>query len=220
MPPVAEEPGFGTIPASVSAAWLESSDHPVAKRLREEFPELTVYERRMLIFFLTSALGNGAVAARMAGYEPRGKKDNARVVAAQTLTKVNILQARQAIAPLLFGALEGQLENMLYTQATEAVVHQPAVYVPSRTNKDGKCVEKGHWEYPELRPDIRLRVQALKDLKALSEDKLGGKQMGEQIVVMLDPRITGDAPLDAEALAYPGYYPALEPNAREKEERP
>ena len=128
------------------------------------------------------------------------------------LTKVNLLQARQAIAPLLFGSLDGQLENVLYAQATEAMIHVPPVWLPPRYDKEGRCVFVGEWRQipDEMRtPDFKQRVQALKDLKALSEERATGKELGNQLVVIIDPRIAGTAPLEEGDLACPGYYPAL-----------
>jgi hypothetical protein len=198
------------IPRDVSVAWLEASDHPVARTLRDEFPELTVRHRRFLIFYLTSAQGNASAAYRMAGYEPEGKQDNANVNGPRVLATAGMLQARLAIAPLLFGSIIGQLENLLYVQATEAVIHVPPVWNPDKYDKDGDLIQEGYWSEPPEKPDIKQRVQAAKDLKALAEGRTPTDEIEGQIHLHLDPRLLPKGSALVATAADTGYYPAQE----------
>ena len=101
--PTAQE----AIPSEGTAGWLRGSEHAAAVCVREF--GLTAKQGAFLIYYLTAARGNGAEAARMAGYSRR----TARETASRNLTKVNVWDCYRKLARIVAAGAGGLLENAL-----------------------------------------------------------------------------------------------------------
>lgn len=226
---------YKTLPRAITDDWLEYSAHPVAAVLREY--DLTCYERKILVYYLTVASGCAAVAARLAGYEPRGGEARkgekgggygAAAAGYKALHKAQAIAARTAIGAILYEG--GVLESKLWTMAHEATGPRAKRWIEAKfaTGPKGEtllndhnrpiCLTKGRWEYSEGDVDFEGRVKAAEKLRALMQGRQSDDTDGA-IHIHLDPRLlpansshlADFTPLDTgESSATSGYYPALE----------
>lgn len=179
---------YKTLPRAITDDWLEYSAHPVAAVLREY--DLTCYERKILVYYLTVASGCAAVAARLAGYEPRGGEARkgekgggygAAAAGYKALHKAQAIAARTAIGAILYEG--GVLESKLWTMAHEATGPRAKRWIEAKfaTGPKGEtllndhnrpiCLAKGRWEYSEGDVDYEGRVKAAEKLRALMQGR-------------------------------------------------
>lgn len=162
--PESDQPTAYTIPFPVLDDWLDFSEHPVAKRLRDF--DVTNRQKKWVLYWMTASQGNGAMACRMAGYSEKAAKQQHR----RNITEAYLFEVRAALCGML-GVERRRIENVLAWAAENADLPPVRVYVKP-VYHEGALVAEGYWTESPSVPHLGMRIKAAEKLLAMAE---GGK---------------------------------------------